>query len=141
MVPSLRFISSEAPIPHDEYSQLLDSVFGVSKFGKKVFAGHGLSSSLKILSKVVYPVPTIQDFFWFLRHTKPIALSDGFEIICVAEKFVLDEYAKFDWIRAELSPTVVLAPDVMDDLLGYVAHATFYKCLRYQWDKFDQDMP
>jgi hypothetical protein len=88
----------------------------------------------------VYPAPTVQDFFWFLRHTKPIGLSDGFGVICVAEKFFLDEYLKFDWIRTELNPPVVLASEVMDDLLGYVAHVTLYKCLRYQWDRFDQDM-
>lgn len=136
MVSGLSYISSEASIPDDEYSQVLGLVFSPDE-GDVLFSRLGVRNSLKSLESHAYPVPSLDDFVWFLHNTRPIGLSDGTDIICVAGNFRLDEFTRFDWIRADYNPNVVLSVEAKNDLLGFVARMTLYKCLRYLWDNFD----
>lgn len=138
----MNYITSEPGLPKDEYSAILDSVFSLTDDGSfEVFARIGVKNALSKLSTHVYPVPRLADFEWFLRNTRPIGISDGIDVLCVAENFMLDEFTRYDWIRADFSPTVVLSKESRDDFLGFVTRLTLYKLLRYNWDRYEHGKP
>lgn len=138
MGSDLKYITSEPSPPNDEYAHVLDVVFKLKvDQGHGIFARLGVKNALASLHTHVYPVPAMADFVWFLKHTRPIGISDGVDIICVAENFSLDSFTRFDWITAEFSPAVQLSAEARDDFLGFVTCLTLYKCLRYNWDHYD----
>lgn len=134
----LTYITSEPALPADEYLHVLENIFDI-RIGSnyQVFAKLGIKNSLHRLAGHVYPIPKMVDFEWFLKHTRPIGISDGQDILCVAENFALDSYARYDWITADFSAAAVLSTETRNDFLGFVTWLTLYKSLRYSWDRYD----
>jgi hypothetical protein len=134
----LRYFHSEPELLHDEYLQIINNKFGLTENNSHaIFAKMGITKALESLKGIAYPLPNIRDFQWFLRNTRPIGISDGLDVvICVAEKFYLDSFYKFDWINSYFSVPILTEAE-KTDLFCYVAKITIYKTIKHAWDRYE----
>lgn len=134
MGSNLNFISEEeAEALNDEYTQVLEQIFGRTN---SEFVKLGVKNTLERLGSHVFPVPTLSDFIWFLRSTRPVGICDGVDVITIGRKFRLDDFTHFDWITCDFEP-LIPERELRDDCFGFVTRFTLYKLLRYGWDKHE----
>ena len=125
---------SETKLSKDEYSELLDDLFG---HDNELLMNMGVKNALIALSERVYPSPTIDDFEIKLSQLPRLTLVSPEETLASAVNFGLDQYSKNDWIVADFNKFLKSDCESKRILIGHAMRKALYNLLKDAWFPYE----